>query len=226
MKPSSFRATNEKVARLRYAQMQRGFTLVELLVVIAIIGVLAGMITGISVWARQQAMKAKARSNISAIVTALEAYNTLNGVYPGAGVTGQAKDVPDQLFLALYTGNPKIGGSRDNHLGDWPAEAIGKWPGSFQDIYDLPTEMELDYTTSRTKCVFLDPWGHAYHYAEFDSRAPTDRVVSGNLKAKGGQSFAIWSDGPNRLNEWGKQDDVNSWSEGVGGGKTTSGGTK
>jgi len=198
----------------------RGFTLIELLIVIAIIAVLGSMITGVSMWARQRAFLAKCKTNISAIVTALEAYNTLNGVYPGAGVQGKAKDDPEALFRALYTGQPKYGGSRDNHLADWPVEAIGKWSGSFAQTYTNPDDNQLDFTSGvKQQCVFLDPWGHAYHYAEFDSRAQQDRMVGGHFRAKGGQAYAIWSDGPNLQNEWGLGDDVTSWSEGTGGQK-------
>ncbi len=195
---------------------QKGFTLVELLVVIAIIAVLGGMITGISVWARQRAMFAKAKANITSITVALEAYNQSNGVYPSAGIPGKAKDVPEMLFRGLYRGNLKAEGSRDNHLADWPAQSIGKWTGSFMNLYQEPDDQELDFSGSnRQECVLLDPWGHAYHYVEFDSRATGDKMLGGNqLKAKGGQSYAIWSDGQNGENEWGKGDDVNSWSEG------------
>jgi prepilin-type N-terminal cleavage/methylation domain-containing protein len=201
---------------------EKGFTLVELLVVIAIIGVLAGMIVGITGMARARAYLAKTKSNMSAMATALEAYNTLTGVYPGAGKTGKASDDPWAMFLALYTGNPKIGGSRENHLGDWPLEAIGVWPDGFAWPYAEPTEDDVDYSNGvRKKCVFLDPWGRAYHYVEFESRTKTDReIASGQLKARGGQSYAIWSDGPNGQNEFGKGDDINSWSEG-GRAKTT-----
>jgi len=195
----------------------RGFTLIELLVVIAIIGVLAGMVVGITGMARARMYLTKTKANISTIAVALEAYNTLTGVYPGAGISGKATDNPEALFRALYTGNPKLGGSRDNHLADWPMEQLGKWPGAYQQVYDQPTEDELDYSsTMKSQCVFLDPWGRAFHFVEFDSRSQGDRqLASGQLKAKGGQGFAIWSDGPNATNEWGQGDDITSWSEGT-----------
>ena len=192
-----------------------GFTLVELLVVIGIISVLAGLLIPLAGMARKRALIAKAKTNISTICTALEAYNTLTGMYPNGAQPGMAKDDPWALFLALYTGNPKIGGSRENHLDGWPPEAIGVWSGTFQQTYNQPTDDQLDFTSGlRGKFVFLDPWGRAYHYAEYDSRAQNNRVVSGGqLKAHGGQKYAIWSDGPDLVNDWGTNDDVNNWSE-------------
>lgn len=198
----------------------KGFTLVELLVVIGIIAILAGLLIPLAGMARRKSMAAKARSNIAAIVTALEAYNTVCGIYPNGGVPGKAKDDPWALFLGLYTGAIKHGGSRENHLDGWPTESIGVWSGTFQQVYQQPTEEQLDYTNGvRGKCAFLDPWGHAYHYAEFDARAQANREVTGaggTLKAKGGQKYAIWSDGPDGINDYGKNDDVTSWSEGAG----------
>jgi prepilin-type N-terminal cleavage/methylation domain-containing protein len=198
-----------------------GFTLVELLVVIAIIAVLAGMIISIVGMAQRRAQQTKAKSNITVVSVALEAYNTVNGIYPNGGVTGPAKDDPEALFRALYTGNPRIGGSRENHLDDWPPEQIGKWSGQFVDFYQNPMDQELDFTSGAPqRMVLLDPWGRAFHYVEFDSRAPSERTVQGGqLRGRTGQKFAVWSDGPNRTNDWGKEDDVTSWSEGKGGGR-------
>ena len=195
---------------------QSGFTLVELLVVVAIIGVLAGMIVGIVNIARKRAMVVKSKSSITAISVALEAYNTLSGIYPNGGVTGPAKDDPDALFKALYTGNPRLGGSKENHLEDWPPAQIGVWNGSFVDVYQEPTELQLDFTTgAAARLVLLDAWGRAFHYVEFDSRAPSERQVSGGpMRGRSSQKFAVWSDGANKMNDWGKEDDVTSWSEG------------
>jgi hypothetical protein len=54
---------------------------------------------------------------------------------------------------------------------------------------------------------FLDPWGHPYHIA-FDPDA-TGKVTVGNLQIS--NRIAIWSDGPNGTNEYGKGDDVCNW---------------
>jgi len=203
----------------RAGRPEAGFTLVELLVVIAIIGVLAGMIVSIVGMARGRAMQAKSKSGITAISVALEAYNTVNGIYPNGGVTGAAKDDPVALFTALCTGNPRIGGSKENHLDDWPTESIGQWNGPGAEFYEPPTEAQLDFSSGMPKpLVLLDSWGRPLHYVEFDSRAQTERQVSGGMRGRQGQKFAVWSDGPNKINDWGKEDDITSWSEGKAGG--------
>lgn len=203
------------------SRLARGFTLIELLVVISIIVVLGTMITMAVRSVRQRALIAKARTNISSLQVALGAYNQLTGVYPKK--PGSApQDAPEVLFTALYTGNPKIGGSRENHVADWPVESIGRWDGPNPNVeaqWSQPTEAELDFTTGMTRpLVFLDPWGRPYHYVEWDSFPQSERKLGTQLKARGGAAYAIWSDGANRLNEWGLGDDVNSWSERGGGG--------
>ena len=202
----------------RRAKGQGGFTLVELLVVIAIIAVLAGMIVGVIGVARGRAMMAKSKAGISSLAVALEAYNTVNGIYPNGGITGPAKDDPEALFRALYTSNPRIGGSKENHVEDWPPEQIGLWNGSYVDVYVNPSDTQLDFSGGTSaKMVFLDAWGRSLHYVEFESRAAADRTVQGGaMRGRTGQKYAIWSDGPNKINDWGKEDDVTSWSESKG----------
>jgi prepilin-type N-terminal cleavage/methylation domain-containing protein len=59
-----------------------GFTLLELLAVMGIIALLAGLLIGISRYASQQALKAKARSQLQQIAQALELYKNDHGLYP------------------------------------------------------------------------------------------------------------------------------------------------
>jgi prepilin-type N-terminal cleavage/methylation domain-containing protein len=197
----------------------RGFTLVELLVVIAIIGVLVTMVTATVGKVRQRAAIVAAQAGISSISTAIAAYNTREHIYPGAVTAkGQTpKDDPDALFRALYTANPKVGGSRDNHLEDWSPSDIAVWPGSYltqaDAVYAPATEDQLDFSTGyKTPCVLLDYWGRPYHYVEWDSHPTSARQLPGSsLKAIGAKPFFIWSDGPDMTNEYGGGDDVTSW---------------
>jgi len=55
--------------------------------------------------------------------------------------------------------------------------------------------------------TYIDPWGHSYHImvdANYD-----ERVAIGGATLK--TPVAVWSDGPNRMNEFGGGDDVRSW---------------
>ena len=58
------------------------FTLTELMVVIAIIVILAGMLIGGAGYAGRRADEAAARTAISNLTTALEAFRAQNGYYP------------------------------------------------------------------------------------------------------------------------------------------------
>lgn len=60
------------------------FTLIELLVVIVIIGVLAGLVLGISGLAQKKAARSRAISDLENIKQALEEYRVNHGSYPFA----------------------------------------------------------------------------------------------------------------------------------------------
>lgn len=59
-----------------------GFTLIELLVVISIISVLAGFVVGLAPLANRRMKEARVRTELAALVGAIEAYKTKYGVYP------------------------------------------------------------------------------------------------------------------------------------------------
>jgi prepilin-type N-terminal cleavage/methylation domain-containing protein len=190
-----------------------GFTLIELLVVIAIIGVLAGLVVAVTGKVRKQMRIAEAAEAMKSFKTALGTYAMREGYYPGGEDSrNPPKDDPSVLYKALNTG-------RNRGLEDWPRQKIGKWPGAYLNDpnanYDTPTEDEIGIgNTSPPPMVFLDPWGRPYHYIEFKSSGATE-LPGGTFKRKGAQDVAIWSDGPDKTNNWGapESDDVTSWGD-------------
>lgn len=62
--------------------LRGGFTLIELLVVISIIAVLAGLVVGIAPVAGKRMKEARIKTELAALVTAIESYRAKYGVYP------------------------------------------------------------------------------------------------------------------------------------------------
>ena len=56
----------------------------------------------------------------------------------------------------------------------------------------------------------MDPWGNPYHIAIADSNV-SNIVISG---IDIGGPVAVWSNGKNKKNEYGKGDDITSWKSG------------
>jgi general secretion pathway protein G len=68
--------------RLTRSWVHRAFTLVEMLLVVTIIGILAALVIPKIVGRSEQARTTAARADISAIKTALDAFEVDNGYYP------------------------------------------------------------------------------------------------------------------------------------------------
>lgn len=68
---------------LRELKNQKGFTLIELLIVIVIIGILAGIVIGLTgANARKKANDSRAKADMHELQTALEQYFSDNNRYP------------------------------------------------------------------------------------------------------------------------------------------------
>ncbi len=86
---------------------RRGFTLIELLVVISIIGVLAGLIVGLTGLATRKSKEARVRIEMSKLIGDIENYKSNLGFYPPDHRPLNAADgvpsipSPNQLFYEL-----------------------------------------------------------------------------------------------------------------------------
>jgi hypothetical protein len=66
--------------------------------------------------------------------------------------------------------------------------------------------MELG-TNSVVNGNIVDDWGNPYHIAFDSNHVGTIKIGNATIKA----TVAVWSDGPNRINENGTGDDIRSW---------------
>ncbi len=123
--------------------MSRGFTLLELLVVMGIIATLAGIVLGVGRRASESGKVARAKVELAALSTALEAYKSQYGDYPQT--TDSAR-----LLQALIG---KLGPSNMVITGRALIESA-----KFHLLYDA------DPFTS-TAAVLTDPWDQPYVYA-------------------------------------------------------------
>lgn len=73
---------NQTTQTTRRGRRQGAFTLVEMLLVITIIGILAALVVPKMMGRSEQARQAAARSDLSSIKTALDAFEVDNGYYP------------------------------------------------------------------------------------------------------------------------------------------------
>ena len=126
-----------------------GFTLLELLVVIGVIAILAGIVIGVGRRASESGRSARARAELVALSTALDAYKLAYGDYPRTDVTAR-------LLQSL----------------------IGKRGPTYLPVTGHPLIEVAKFTTSGTLDPFnsdaaelLDPWGHPYRYA-YKTQAP------------------------------------------------------
>jgi prepilin-type N-terminal cleavage/methylation domain-containing protein len=102
--------TNSECKVERFTQTRRSaFTLIELLVVIAIIGLLAGLVVGLSSHAARSSRISRIRAELRQLETAIEAYKAKFGYYPPDNIVSQPPATPyiivnpvtNQLFYEL-----------------------------------------------------------------------------------------------------------------------------
>lgn len=91
--------------RWKKTEFARAFTMIELLMVISIIGLLAGMLLGMSSLASTKMKSHRIKGELSQIVTAIDFYKATYKVYPPDNRLGDSHNISctatNQLFLEL-----------------------------------------------------------------------------------------------------------------------------
>jgi general secretion pathway protein G len=160
---------NRISARTEAAAARGGFTLVELLVVIAIIVILAGLLLSTSGYVQEKAGMERAKNEIAALTTALEAYKLDNGDYPTAGADGGDNSTKELLDALSPTDTSK------------KVYFTGGFPGKMMDSYAASKTYQEVRSSANS---LVDPFGNPYHY-----QYPGDEARSGT------GFFDLWSKG-------------------------------
>ncbi|MEM8550135.1 MAG: prepilin-type N-terminal cleavage/methylation domain-containing protein [Verrucomicrobiota bacterium] len=127
----------------------KGFTVIELLSAIAVIAILASIVFSIQRGVFTEQSDAKARGEMQAIATALEAFKQKYRDYP------LINNDPNALYDALM-GNTIIGRS-----GGTTYDMIAVTSGRVVPLLD---EVSIEIYDDGTDTYFVDPWGNPYKY--------------------------------------------------------------
>jgi prepilin-type N-terminal cleavage/methylation domain-containing protein len=190
----------------------RAFTLIELLTVIAVIAILTTIGLGSIRGVKERANIARARSELVALVTALEEFKRLYGDYPQTGEfiqapatpVGQSPTMPNgtgpgtqtaqaKLFNAL-TGvyGPRGFGNSDRLNGPNLLD-VGKFTinGSLLNTFLVPVSNTPNPPSKPEQNVsLLDPWGRRYLYYYKNARNPNQWQATGYVLYSAGRVVA------------------------------------
>ena len=187
---------------MRSSRKRSAFTLIELLVVITIIVFLIAVLSRVFMKAKNTASVTAALSDIQNLTTVLEVYRADEGFYPGFDDPPGTDSAP-KMYEALFGKRPVDGGGgginspyhefHDNRI------AVEGGPTGFR------TASREERDDPAVKKYILDPWLQPYHYVENDEKPEKTEDMHRPHK------FDIWSNGPNRLNDNGEEDDAAPW---------------
>lgn len=215
------------------------FTLVELLVVIGIIAILAGIAIPSAGKAIKRARITQARTEITSIVNAVNAFENAYSVLPALSLSGSAVGTTNDLVLDDVRDDlDDPFKSSDNNKSDSKVYDAMMQILAAQDISESNATAETDiWTTNRAQAkdaksnklnlrnlTFLnvpqqfkekglrDPWGTRYVVmldANYDGKISDFPSTGKDLRG----SVFVYSYGPDRKNNDGQKgtDDINSW---------------
>lgn len=201
----------------RSSSSRSGFTLIELMIVVAIIGVLSTLVTKMIQMAQARSFEANAKSDISTMSTALEAYIRDMGVYPAWKEKLGAQDLEEfNSFPVLYENlqgdNPPEGkGGKGAPYSELAADSIAVLDEDNDGFYKRASRDDL--FDPDVEKYYLDPWSEPYFYRENASKR---RKEDWMLKRR---KYDLWSIGPDGENqacfgyaeEDEEYDDIGNW---------------
>ena len=167
-----------------------GFTLVELLTVIAIIAVLMGLLFPTINAVKESARKAQAKNDVTQLVTAVKAYYTEYGKYPGGLSSDGAVDMGTLIPILI---------------GEDEAEN----PREIVFFEGKQATEDGRYGVSEDGTEFLDPWSESYvvHIdADYDNEISNPIDAGPDTLRSGVIAYSTGKDG-----DAGTNDDVASW---------------
>jgi prepilin-type N-terminal cleavage/methylation domain-containing protein len=222
----------------RRPELGEAMTLIELLVVVAIITILMGFTLPHLMKVRGEVGIAAARSQVGAMSTAMELYKTEAGAYPIDSSAIFGADIPEFLFIGLHNkGTVSLGGVETGQLHDAKHEWIGFLNGqddSVESFESLPLNANplglIEHSSVKFQMahrvrvrtaksmveakglpVFIDYWGNAWHYREWESKGQdfkdkASALDSGPDACEHPDSYDLWSNGPDGVNNFGASD--------------------
>lgn len=197
--------------------VQRGFTLIEVLTAIAVVAILTSISIGAVRGAKERANIARARSDLAALVTALEEFKRLYGDYPQTGEFAQAPATPTGATAVLpngsgpglntaqakffncltgvfgpraFTNSDRLSGP--NLLPPQFADANKYINGTLTNQFLVPVSNAPNPPSKVEQNVsLLDPWGHRYLYYYKNARNPNQWQATGYVLYSAGRTLAV-----------------------------------
>ena len=184
---------------------RRQFTLIELLVVISVIVILIGIATPVFVQVRKKAKRAKAKGQISQLMTAI------------AGYQSTYQFIPTASDLYQYERDQYLPQAVKNKIGTTPTEDF--YGQLMSALAPGGNPRKIAFLSLQTPGTFADPWSNSFKIAadmNFDGTID-EGVIYGSTDPINAE-YVVWSMGPDGEHsatdsDATNKDNVNSWSD-------------